>query len=257
MKRLVLRWIAMLVFVVALAALFVRLGEWQLHRHDAKVDAIAHIQANERGPVRDYRDVMGSPVNTDQEWTRVSVSGTFDASNQIIVRYRNNDGRPGAEIVTPLRTTHGDWVVVNRGFIVRGSGELDPEVPPAPTGEVQITGYLRADELGKDTSIVPVEGRVKAINAAGIGGVIGKQVLPGYISVVEITPAQQGPFEVLALPTLDEGPHMSYAIQWFAFTVIALGGFAILIRGDLRDRRKRLALEARRAAAAEAEAVAP
>jgi len=39
-------------------------------------------------------------------------------------------------------------------------------------------------------------------------------------------------------PELGEGPHLSYAIQWFCFTAIAVAGMVVLIRGDLRDRKK-------------------
>ena len=38
----------------------------------------------------------------------------------------------------------------------------------------------------------------------------------------------------LPLPPLDEGPHLSYAFQWFSFAAIALGGLGIV----LLNRRK-------------------
>ncbi len=31
-------------------------------------------------------------------------------------------------------------------------------------------------------------------------------------------------------PTLDEGPHLSYAMQWIAFALMALVGFVVLAR---------------------------
>ena len=34
------------------------------------------------------------------------------------------------------------------------------------------------------------------------------------------------------LPELDDGPHLSYAFQWFAFATIAAVGYVILIRRD-------------------------
>jgi cytochrome oxidase assembly protein ShyY1 len=39
------------------------------------------------------------------------------------------------------------------------------------------------------------------------------------------------------LPELSEGPHLSYAIQWFSFAVVALVGSAILVRRDRRAKR--------------------
>jgi surfeit locus 1 family protein len=41
----------------------------------------------------------------------------------------------------------------------------------------------------------------------------------------------------LSLPELSEGPHRSYAIQWFSFAAIALIGVSSLIWQDRRARR--------------------
>jgi cytochrome oxidase assembly protein ShyY1 len=48
-----------------------------------------------------------------------------------------------------------------------------------------------------------------------------------------VTPAPGAPVR-LPLPSLDEGPHFGYAIQWFLFALIALGGSGLMI---WRDRR--------------------
>ena len=55
-----------------------------------------------------------------------------------------------------------------------------------------------------------------------------------------MVPAQSG-LVPLELPELDDGPHLSYAIQWFCFTAIAVIGLFVLIRGDVKDRQKRWA----------------
>jgi cytochrome oxidase assembly protein ShyY1 len=34
------------------------------------------------------------------------------------------------------------------------------------------------------------------------------------------------------LPDLSEGPHLSYAIQWFCFAAVAVAGAAILVRRE-------------------------
>jgi cytochrome oxidase assembly protein ShyY1 len=41
-------------------------------------------------------------------------------------------------------------------------------------------------------------------------------------SAADTTPAR------LAPPALDDGPHLSYAIQWFSFAVIAIVGAGIV-----------------------------
>ena len=60
----------------------------------------------------------------------------------------------------------------------------------------------------------------------------------GYITVIESDPAEAEVLVPVAPPALDEGPHLSYALQWFAFTVIGVIGIGVLVRADLRDRKK-------------------
>ena len=40
----------------------------------------------------------------------------------------------------------------------------------------------------------------------------------------------------LERPGLDEGPHLSYAIQWFTFSAIAAGGYLLILRRIARTR---------------------
>lgn len=242
MKKLVLRWIGLLAFVAALAVVFVLLGEWQLNRLDGRKTSNAHVVANQNQDVRPYRDVLGRDITTSDEWLRVSLTGTFDAANQLQVRYRSYDGKTGSEVLTPLRTDQGDWVVVDRGFIVRQPGQFDPETLPAPpAGVVKVVGFVRKSEVGKPEATDPVQGKVRLVNPPAISAALGRTFLDGYVSLITVSPEQTGDLEAMKPPVLDEGPHFWYAVQWFCFTAIALGGFVILVRADLRDRRKKLA----------------
>jgi cytochrome oxidase assembly protein ShyY1 len=45
-------------------------------------------------------------------------------------------------------------------------------------------------------------------------------------------------------PTPDAGPHLSYAIQWFLFACIGIGGFVVLMRAESRLRREDEAAQA-------------
>ena len=57
-----------------------------------------------------------------------------------------------------------------------------------------------------------------------------------WVQLTSSSPAQAGGEpEVLPLPTLDEGPHLSYAIQWFIFSTIAVVGYPLILRRKARD----------------------
>ncbi|HSN10849.1 MAG TPA: SURF1 family protein [Propionibacteriaceae bacterium] len=249
MRRLLLRWLGLLVFVVVLGGVFVRLGEWQLHRLEQRKEANATVVAHENNPVIPLSQRGYEPVLDGDQWQRVTVTGTFDAAHQLEVRYRSNDGATGTEVVLPLRTSDGHLVLVDRGFIVRAAGQAPPETLPAPpTGTVTVVGHLRRSENGSSEAVTPALGAVRLINGPAIGTWLGTPVMDGYIGLLQVTPAQDGPFVPVATPTLDEGPHFWYAVQWFMFTGIALTGLIVFIRGDIVARRKARAAAAARAA---------
>lgn len=242
MNRLARRWIALALFVVVLGATFVLLGRWQLDRLDQRQARNQTIVTNEAAAPVPFDAVFapGVTITDDDQWQRVVATGTFDAAHQFQVRYRFNNSQPGYEVVTPLRTTTGQTVLVNRGFILLPRGEPVPTtLPPPPAGQVSVMGHVRRSENGKPQAIDPVNQQVRLVNAPAIGRTLPYPVLDGWIATLEINPAQQPEFETLALPEISDGPHFWYAMQWFLFAVIGVTGLFVFIRGDLRDRRNR------------------
>ena len=237
MLRLVLRWVALAVFLILLSLLFVRLGEWQLARLEQTREQNRAVLQNRNQPVVEHSAAMGEPITEDEQWQRVSLVGSY-TGEQYQVRYRNHDG-PGIEVAAIFETTNGDAVVVDRGFIPKQQGQPDTEVlPPVPGPEVEIIAYLRRDERGKSNAITPRDFKVRLINSAALGESLGRDLLPGYVSVITSTPENGDALQPI-VPTEDsEGNHFSYALQWFAFGGIALVGIIVLIRSDLNDRRK-------------------
>lgn len=237
MKRLVLRWIGLAVFLVLLSLVFVRLGDWQLARLDETREQNRAAAENRNQSVVEYGTVMGEPISDDEQWQRVRLTGSY-TGEQYQVRYRNFEG-PGIEVAAIFETTTGDAVVVDRGFIPKQQGRPDTDVlPPVPGPEVEIVGYLRRDERGRDNAITPRDFTVRLINAPALGESLGRDLLPGYVSVITSTPENGDSLQPITPAEPSEGNHFSYALQWFAFGAIALVGIAVLIRSDLKDREK-------------------
>lgn len=238
-----------MLFVVLLGAAFIRLGEWQLHRLEWRKGVNARIVAYQKQPVKPYREVFGGEVRDDQQWQRVKVRGTYDAAHEIQAMYRNQSDKAGSEAITPMHTEQGDWILVSRGFLPRSQGGNEVAVlPPPPKGTVEVVGYVRRSENGKPNAITPVDSKVRLVNSEAIGQTLPYRVLDGYVGAISSTPAQGGELEPMVTPELTEGPHLSYAMQWFTFTLIAVAGVGVLIRNDLRDKRRADA-KARRLAA--------
>lgn len=253
-RRLWLRWGLLALFVVALAVTFLNLGRWQLDRLDQRRDANAVVVAHESAEVRPYAEVMDRVITDDDQWQRVAVSGTFDGDHQLVVRYRSSAGDTGYEIVTPLLADDGRTVLVSRGFARRAAGQDFPATAPAaPAGRVTVTGYVRRDERGAANAVTPADGALRLINSEAIGAWLGRPLVNGYLGLITVEPAQPGDLRPVHPPELTEGPHLSYALQWFAFTLIAGFGLVVLIRNDIRDRKKAEARALRAAAATKEE----
>ncbi|MGC3993792.1 MAG: SURF1 family protein [Propionicimonas sp.] len=239
--RLWLRWLALAVFVVALAVAFVNLGFWQLARLDQRRAMNSSVVDHENSAVVDFSTVFTRTIVEADQWQRVRVSGTFDADHQFLVRYRSQGEASGYEVVTPLHTTTGQWVLVDRGFGVKANTEDYPTVLPAPpTGTVDIVGYVRRDEQGSTDAMTPVQpsNTIRLVNSGALAATLPYPIVNGFVSAIEMTPAQEGNLVPVQPPELTEGNHFSYAIQWFTFAGIAGIGLVVLIRSDLRAARK-------------------
>ena len=237
MRRLWFRWASLVAFAAVLGVVFVNLGEWQLHRLDQRRARNNATLTNEAKPVRPLAEVFTRQLTDADQWQRVEARGTFDGEHQFVIRYRRNGGDRGYEVVTPLRTSSG-VVLVDRGFVETSAGQTPRVAPPPPSGEVTVIGHVRRNEHGRRAATTPVDGQMRLINSDAIAPVLGYPLLNGYVGLLEVTPPQSGALEPVELPEISEGPHFWYAMQWFAFTAVGVGGIVVFIRGDLRARRE-------------------
>jgi cytochrome oxidase assembly protein ShyY1 len=174
-------------------------------------------------------------VGDQHDWRTAVVTGRYDASKQVVMRYRNVNDRPGFEIVTPLVLADGSAVLVDRGFLPRQAAELAPgNVPAVPSGEVTVTGRLRRSERGGHTSGgTPVDGTARLINGPEFASALGLTLYDGYLTVDRQVPAADPAFGGFPGPEIDDGPHFFYALQWFFFALLAVGGLVYFSRQDV------------------------
>ncbi len=232
-------------FVVLLVVpAFFLLSQWQFHRLDERRAENSTITAHADAtpvPVAEVMTAGADPasVGPQQEWREVTATGTYESAGDQLVRRRPLEGENGFWVVTPLRLADGTVLLVNRGWVAAGADATSsPDVPEPPRGEVTVTGRVRASQTADPSARDLPPGQVSALDvrAADVGG----SVFPGYLELVTSDPPESGDPAVraLPLPPLDEGPHLSYALQWIAFAVIAVGGFVLLVRGEARRERE-------------------
>jgi surfeit locus 1 family protein len=214
------------------AAGFARLGVWQLSRLRERRAANREIAAARAAPPATLPPVPPDVAGLAER--RMVVRGRYDHAHEIVIRGDVLQGVPGVRIVTPLLLGDGGVaVLVDRGFL------------PAPDA---VTVNLRGSEepgeqtvrgIGLPVSAGPGEpvehgGRRtwRRLDLAALRARLPYAVLPVYLKQSPDSTLPRFPRRE-ALPPMDDGPHLSYAVQWFLFAGMAVA-FAFLVVGRRR-----------------------
>ncbi|MFJ9852135.1 SURF1 family protein [Streptomyces sp. NPDC101150] len=254
------QWVILTLLGLALIPVMIKLGYWQLHRHEHKVAQNALIAGNLAArpvPVTELT-APGRTVPHHEMWRRVSATGTYDTAHEVVVRQRTaaDEQSIGYYVLTPLQLDGGKDVLVNRGWISAGNDLTRfPDVPAAPRGKVTVTGRIMADETTSASGIKNTKGlpprQVMLINSTEMAKRLPRPVLGGYIEQTAPDPAGGKP-ELVPEPDHDSiGPHMAYAVQWWLFAAAVPVGWIVLVRRERRDRAEAAAKAAREAEQAE------
>ena len=225
------RWLGALAAAAVFATAAFFLGRWQWHRYEAKAANADRIHAHYGAAPRPLTDVLGtSPLPLPEEWTRVHAEGRYAADETLLVRNRPLDGTYGYEVLVPLVLGDGSAVLVDRGWVPNAkNAETEPQVPPAPAGDVSLTGWLRPSEPSLDRNLPA--GQLASISLADAGHQVDQPLRGGYV----VLQAEQGnPPRPAPLEKPDDGlgPHQAYAFQWWAGMVAA---FALVFFGARRE----------------------
>lgn len=242
------RLVAIFVTLAVLsAALFLRLGMWQVGRLRERQAFNAVVRGRLDSAQADFARLPRDPQQA--RFRRVRVRGTWDRAHELVLAGRSRDGSPGVHLLTPLRIAGSDTaLLVNRGWVYAPDGATipDPGRWQARGDTVALDGFIvqlppplpRARSAGTPPRVYWIE-RPAIERWAGyplhaMQLVQGAQ--PGDSVSRDSTPVR------VAVPSLDEGPHRGYAFQWFAFAVIALVGVPVfaLTRGREAERARQV-----------------
>ncbi|MBC8163311.1 MAG: SURF1 family protein [Roseiflexaceae bacterium] len=229
------RRLALTLLVVMTTVAFCGLGVWQVSRLDQRLADIA--QAELRLAAAPVALAAGQPLDPDQlYYRRVELRGSFDASQEILRRNRSINGLTGFHIVTPFRLSGSQQaVMVDRGWIPYDEATVEQRAVFAPpAGELTIIGVVvksqEADAPPYDPPVAPGQ-RLDAwfrINIPRIQQQVNTPLLPVFVEQQwQPSDPTTPPIRGESVPP-DAGNHMSYAIQWFSFAIILLGGYAAI-----------------------------
>jgi surfeit locus 1 family protein len=231
------RTIIAAVVALAAAALFARFGVWQLHRLAERRALNAELASRLTDPPAPIAQLPGDTALA--KYRRALVSGTFDYEHEIVITGRSRQGAPGVWIMTPLRPDDGGRaVLVNRGWVYSPDASTVDLAMWREGNHASIEGFVATMPAStRDEAQSQRNARAwREPDFARISRELPYEIEPFY--VVELAQGTQpaGAPTRLEYPAMDEGPHKSYAIQWFSFAVIALYGVGYLMWMERKSR---------------------
>jgi cytochrome oxidase assembly protein ShyY1 len=227
------RWIVRHVIVAVVVGLFALAGVWQIHRLHERRARNALITTRSHMPEAPLGPGLSDPVTAPHR--RVRVEGRYDAAREVVLLGRPNGDRPGNHVLTPLVAGNGRAVVVDRGWVPQGFDSPPVAQAAAPDGHVVVHGELLASERSPFRSTNVRTKVVALIDLRRLGSQLPYPVDSFYVVLRSQEPPQSGQLPIpVPLGALDDGPHLSYAIQWFSFIAIALIGYGAFLRREAR-----------------------
>jgi surfeit locus 1 family protein len=221
----------------AMTLTMVGLGFWQLDRMRQRQAQNDHITTRlSAAPI----DLNEAPASNLPEYQPVRLRGTYDFSQEIVLRNRARQGSPGVHVLTPLRLAGSEQaVLVDRGWIPYDQAEpADRAEYQWPAGEITIEGIVRPPQtresafLPADPTLSPDLPRVDAwfrVDLAQIQDQVPYPLRPYYVEAGPGADPQRLPLAGYEVD-LSPGPHLGYAIQWFAFAAILAVGSLVVAR---------------------------
>ncbi len=215
---------------IAAVTIALLLGAWQYDAWQAGRDLAARDLADQ--PALPLDDVLGADdaFPNDRIGQPVDLTGSWLPGSTLEIDGRTLEGVAGRWSVTPVAVCDegacagSSAIPVVRGFVADG----DP-APPAPTGRVELTGWLQPGEGSGLPDPDPTDDVLPELRIASIVQHVDTDLYGGYVitaspdsvigELAAVTPA--------ALPAPDTSTslrNLLYAGEWVVF-----GGFALFL----------------------------
>ena len=229
------KWVLSHLFVAFMVVFMAGLGLWQLDRLDQRKVDNDEIRTASEAAARPVEELLGDPEVLDH--TSVTVTGIYRDDLSFLVANRTFDSQPGSWLATPVELDDGRLVVVGRGWVPRRwvAGE-DPRTIATPTGAVTVTGRLFASvdggRIGEGSAALP---EVSRIDLDTVAELLDTDVAGRWVQLERQDPPRGDLPVPVPPPLLDDGPHLSYAFQWFFFSTATVIAYVLILRRRLRE----------------------
>lgn len=225
-------WVTLL--VIGGVVLLIRLGFWQLDRlHQKQAYNLLMAERWRQEPL-DLNNAALPDDLTKLEYRRIAAQGEFDYERQILLKNQVLNGAAGFYVVTPLLLDGDRAILVARGWVPLEQADQQTWSTFNEDGGSVIGRILAPPEptaTGTTATAAAPQVEWYSLDLQAIQRQMPYTLEP---AVIEQLPEGNRPFDRLPIrqePTpLDEGNHLSYAIQWFMFAMILGIGYIPFIQ---------------------------
>ncbi len=215
---------------------------WQLRRLEERQAFNKVILAGLNAP---SITLTGQHLNPDElHLRRVSVTGTFDNDEDVILRGRSYRSRQGAELVVPLLMEGSEQaILVNRGWIPLENSDPESRQMYNLEDSVTIEGIAHRTQTRPDAYFAPTDPLPQPgqdgldawfrVDIERIQAQVDYPLAPIFIEQSSDPESTMPPLGEENID-LSDGPHLGYALQWFSFAIILIILYAIFARQELK-----------------------
>lgn len=218
-------WLVSHLFAASVVVLFLALGFWQLDRLDQRRQANEVIERR----TAETLTLSSAPAGDELDHRSVVVAATFLEADFVRIANRSQGGSAGEHVVGIVELDDGSLLAVNRGFVPVNA---EVELAPVPLGRVELVGWLR-DSVTRGSFGAVDDGSGTVLPRLDTEQVANRLGRPMASVWLQLAPdGRSGPAsfpDPIPLPAVDEGPHLSYALQWFVFASLGTAFYVALL----------------------------
>jgi surfeit locus 1 family protein len=207
--------------LITLAAVFLRLGLWQL---DRKAEKTALFERFANAPAMGLEQAL----NEQQEFARVEAFGRYDPTRHVLLDNKIWNGRAGVHALTPFSLADGRWLLVNRGWLPLPPDRRSLPAIPTDSAAHTINGRLVAPassgpRLGSADLLATDRWPqlVTYFDLRSVSTALGEPLQPWILQLDADDASGFGDRQWT--PAVMEPPvHGAYAVQWLALGIATL-----------------------------------
>jgi len=207
----------MTLLTLALLALLISLGRWQLRRADEK-----RVLYDSFASGSDATRPIEAATPPLPRYQHLVADGHYDDSRQLLIDNMVESGQAGYFVITPFELQGGGWVLVNRGWVPVGSSRA--QLPAIPVNAQPRTIHGRADnlpspgiQLGRRAVLAPPYPVVAGFpKHEEIAALLQEPRWASAADLILLDPGEpDGYVRHWSPPGFPPMRHIGYAVQWF------------------------------------------